>query len=150
MQRLIEMSLANRLVVILLAMIAGAIAFVMYAQQVKAKDAGIDTFLYYGNLMGSSRAFCIARAGRVFTRKQIDSWNNFKWQGKKPGSVFINRGGYNCRHSFMTVRRSWVKTGKIKTQTYWTQPGMDMPDSLKKEIKKEEGRLASYSPKPEK
>lgn len=119
-------------------------------EQVKAKDAGINTYLYYGNLMSSSRAFCIARAGRVFTRKQIDSWNNFKWQGKKPGSVFINRGGYNCRHSFMAARKSWVKEGKIKTETYWTQPGMEMPDKLKKEVAKEEKRLASYSAKPTK
>jgi hypothetical protein len=119
-------------------------------EQVKAKDAGIDTYIYYGNLMSSSRAFCIARAGRTFTRKQIDSWNKFRWQGKKPGSVFINRGGYNCRHSFMAVRKSWVKGGKIKSETYWTQPGMDMPDKLKKEVRAEERKLTSYSEKPTK
>jgi hypothetical protein len=119
-------------------------------EQVKAKDAGIDTYLYYGNLMSSSRAFCIARAGRVFTRKQIDSWNKCRWQGKKPGSVFINRGGYNCRHSFMAVRKSWVKESKIKTETYWTQPGMEMPDKLKKEVIAEEKKLTSYSSKPTK
>lgn len=119
-------------------------------EQVKAKDAGINTYLYYGNLMSSSRAFCIARAGRVFTRKQIDSWNKYRWQGKKPGSVFINRGGYNCRHSFMAVKKSWVKDGKIKTETYWTQPGMEMPNKLKKEIRAEERKLTSYSEKPTK
>ena len=117
-------------------------------EQVKAKDAGLDTYLYYGNLMSSSRAFCIARAGRVFTRKQIDSWGKYRWQGKKPGSVFINRGGYNCRHSFMAVRKSWVKDGKIKNQTYWTQPGMEMDKKLKREVAAEERKLSSYSVKP--
>lgn len=119
-------------------------------EQIKAKDAGIDTYLYYGNLMSSSRAFCIARAGRTFTRKQIDSWNKYRWKGKKPGSVFINRGGYNCRHSFMAVRKSWVKEGKIKTQTYWTESGMDMNAKLTKEVKAEELKLDSYSTKPTK
>ena len=119
-------------------------------EQIKAKDAGIDTYLYYGNLMSSSRAFCITRAGRVFTREQINSWDKQRWKGKKPGSVFVNRGGYNCRHSFMAVRKSWVKDGKIDTQTYWTQPGMDMNDKLKKEVATEERKLKSYSEKPNK
>lgn len=118
-------------------------------EQVKAKDAGLDTFLYYGNLMGTSRAFCIARAGRVFTRKQIDSWDKQRWQGKKPGPTFINRGGYNCRHSFMAVRKSWVKKGKIKTQTWFDGEGIKMPADLKKQVLAEERKLASYSPKPD-
>ncbi len=48
----------------------------------------------------------------------------------------------------MAVRKSWVKSGKIEEQTYWTQPGMDMNDKLKKEVAREEKRLASYSIKP--
>jgi len=119
-------------------------------EQVKAKDANINTYLYYGNLMSSSRAFCIARAGRVFTRKQIDAWNKYRWRGKKPGSVFINRGGYNCRHSFMAVRKSWVKDGKISSKTWWTESRMDMNKKLKTEVRSEERKLESYSEKPTK
>jgi len=83
----------------------------------KAADAGIDQFLYYGNLMLTSRPFCIERAGKKFTREQIDSWT-FKWQGKS-GPAMTHRGGYNCRHHWMPVHPDWdqAPTKKEKPMT---------------------------------
>lgn len=73
----------------------------------KANDAGIDRFLYVGSLVRDSRPFCIARAGKIFTRKEIDLWNNMDWTGKIRGtSVWVARGGYNCRHHFQAVPAS--------------------------------------------
>jgi hypothetical protein len=72
----------------------------------KADDAGIKNFLYYGNLMDTSRPFCIERAGKKFTKSKIESWT-FPWAGKS-GPAMTHRGGYNCRHHWMPVRPEWV------------------------------------------
>ncbi|RLC68617.1 MAG: hypothetical protein DRH97_02555, partial [Chloroflexi bacterium] len=72
----------------------------------KADDAGLKHFLYYGNLMNGSRDFCIQRVGKVFSREVIDSWD-FPWGGKS-GPAYTNRGGYNCRHRWVAVKKKWV------------------------------------------
>lgn len=64
-------------------------------QKIKADKAGFDTFLYYGDIIKTTRPFCIARVGKMFTRGQINAWNDLKWSGKKPGNIWTNRGGYN-------------------------------------------------------
>lgn len=70
----------------------------------KANDAGIDRFLYFGSLVKDSRPFCIERAMKIYTRAEIQAWNNMSWKGKIPGvDVMIQRGGYNCRHHFHAV-----------------------------------------------
>jgi hypothetical protein len=108
----------------------------------KAKDADIETFLYYGDIIRSSRAFCIARVGKLFTVKEIKKWDDDKltWKGKKPGSTLINRGGYNCRHSWHPCEEEWLEDGSIKVQSWHDEQG-GMPDSLIKEVKREEGKL---------
>jgi len=73
----------------------------------KANDAGIDKFLYFGSLVKDSRDFCIARAGKIFTRTEIESWNNLRWTGKIEGSnVFVTLGGFRCRHHLVAVPSS--------------------------------------------
>lgn len=67
-----------------------------------AQRGGMSRFLYAGTIVGSSRAFCIARAGRVFTREEIDAWNSHNWRGKAC-DVWVCRGGYNCRHQLLPV-----------------------------------------------
>ena len=106
----------------------------------KARDAGIESFLWYGDIIGSSRPFCIVRAGKVFTIDQIKSWDKLIWKGKKPGSTLINRGGYNCRHSLHPCKPEWVENGEIEIQNWFNEIGK-MPESLIKEVKKEEKRL---------
>ena len=72
----------------------------------KAEDAGIKYFMYYGNLMTTSRDFCIQRIGKVYSKEVIDSWD-YNWGGKS-GPAFTNRGGYNCRHRWVAVRKNWL------------------------------------------
>jgi len=66
----------------------------------KSFQAGIQKFRYRGSLMKTSRPWCVNHAGKVFTKAEINSWNGETWRGKKPGNVWVNRGGYNCRHYF--------------------------------------------------
>ena len=73
----------------------------------KGKDAGLRHFLYYGNLMATSRQFCITRVGKVYTERQINSWDGLSWQGKA-GPALTDRGGYNCRHHWRPVRKEWL------------------------------------------
>lgn len=87
----------------------------------KAADAGIDKFLYYGNLMATSRPFCIERAGNKYTKAEIDSWT-FKWKGKS-GPAMTHRGGYNCRHHWMPYRPEWDKSLQDKPSKPMTAVG---------------------------
>jgi hypothetical protein len=32
-----------------------------------------------------------------------------EWAGKAPGNVWINRGGYNCRHFFIPVKSKQIE-----------------------------------------
>jgi len=82
----------------------------------KALDAGLEHFVYYGDVIHDSRQFCVARAGKVFSSEQVDAWDGHTWPGKKPGSVWINQGGYRCRHHFHAVRPEWVPNGEIEVQ----------------------------------
>jgi two-component sensor histidine kinase len=62
----------------------------------KAKYAGPDDEV--------TRDFCSEKVGKMFTAEQIKSWpaNQSPWDGMIPntdrGSIFVNLGGYNCRH----------------------------------------------------
>jgi len=73
----------------------------------KAEGLGIFHFLYVGDIIGSTRKFCRRRAGKVYTRGQINSWNQHQWEGKA-GPAFTHRGGYNCRHHWRPVRPEWL------------------------------------------
>lgn len=69
-----------------------------------ADELGITSFLYAGDEIKTTRDFCAVRAGNVYTRDEIDSWNDEDWAGKIPGvDVWVQRGGYQCRHNFMPV-----------------------------------------------
>jgi hypothetical protein len=73
----------------------------------KAEGLGIYHYLYVGDIIGSSRPFCRRRAGKVYTRGQINSWDRYQWAGKA-GPAFIYRGGYNCRHHWRPIRPEWL------------------------------------------
>jgi hypothetical protein len=89
-------------------------SIMQYQQQVNnivAEEIKIDHFLYIGDIIATTREFCRRRVGKVYTRKQIDSWT-FKWAGKS-GPAFTHRGGYNCRHHWQGIRPEWME-GKKK------------------------------------
>jgi len=91
----------------------------------KAGDAGLTTFLYYGNVIRTSRSFCIDRAGKVYSREQIESWDGISWRGKS-GPPLTYRGGWNCRHHWHPIKKEWVPEGSIKTGDYYTERGIDV------------------------
>lgn len=75
--------------------------------KVIADEVGLDFALYSEGLVKDSRPFCVARAGKVFTREEVESWNNLgNWQGRIPGQpVEVVLGGYNCIHSLNWISR---------------------------------------------
>lgn len=108
---------------------------------VATEDSGLDHFIYYGNIVGTSRPFCIARAGRIYTRKKIENWNEFSWKGKKPGNVWFTRGGYNCRHHFRAVNPKWIENGKLDIGNYFDENPDKYNDKLRKEVEQEKRKL---------
>jgi len=73
------------------------------------KNEGIDKWLYSGGLVKDSRAFCVARAGKVYTTAEVLKWpeEEKQWQGMIVGTnasnIFAYRGGWNCRHILSPV-----------------------------------------------
>lgn len=84
----------------------------------KAEDLGFDHFLYVGDIISTSRQFCIRRAGKVYSKKEIESWNKRKWSGKS-GPPMSNRGGYRCRHHWRAVRPEWFPEGEVDVGNYF-------------------------------
>jgi len=69
-----------------------------------SEDLDIEYYIYSGTIIKDSRPFCVARTGRLFTKEQVKAWGKLgPWQGKIPGTnektIFVYRGGYNCRHT---------------------------------------------------
>jgi len=78
----------------------------------KSEDLGFKYYLYYGNVMANTRDFCSSRVMKVYSREQIEEWNDLNWTGKS-GPPFTNRGGYNCRHHWRPVRKNWIDEDKL-------------------------------------
>ncbi len=76
----------------------------------KGEDIGLTDYLYLGNIIATSRPFCIRRVGRTYTKNQINSWTH-KWKGKS-GPAMTHRGGYNCRHHWQPIKKEWL--GDVK------------------------------------
>lgn len=75
-----------------------------------SEDLNIEYYYYAGTRMKTSRQFCISRYGKVYTKKEVQSWAELTWQGKVPGtdksSIFYYRGGYNCRHTLRPISKT--------------------------------------------
>jgi hypothetical protein len=103
----------------------------------KGEQAGLKEYLYAGNIIKSSRAFCIARAGKVFDHKTVKSWEKRSWKGKKEGNIFIVRGGYNCRHHFRPIKKEWIDSGEVKVGNYFDENPEAYTANIQKEVNKE-------------
>ena len=82
-----------------------------------ANELGLNFAIYSGTIIETSREFCIARTGKVFSREQIAGWATLNFSGKpKLYEPFTDCGGHNCRHhlSFVsdTVAESLLKKQK--------------------------------------
>jgi hypothetical protein len=87
--------------------------------QTIAEDLDVEHYYYQGTLIADSRPFCVARAGRYFTTDEVKAWPNLKgWQGRMAGTnsstIFIYRGGYNCRHQLWPVSKEQYDAAKEK------------------------------------
>ena len=76
--------------------------FAMASDSIRIKSDS-DRFRYFGNLIPTSRPWCINHKDKIFTRKEIKAFDNDSWAGKKPGPTIFNRGGYNCRHQWILL-----------------------------------------------
>lgn len=66
--------------------------------------------IYAGGEMNTTRTFCTERAGNVYNRETILSWNDENWQGKKENNnILIDLGGYNCRHDLDFISYALAK-----------------------------------------
>tara|TARA_B110000285_G_scaffold128369_1_gene144628 strand:+ start:110 stop:1966 length:1857 start_codon:yes stop_codon:yes gene_type:complete len=73
----------------------------------KAEEAGITSFKYTGTNIITTRDFCRARVGNVYTEEEARSIWAANWKGKSGSDPFIDRGGYRCRHSFIPYDPAW-------------------------------------------
>jgi hypothetical protein len=64
-----------------------------------ANEIGFTHGVYAGTKMARTRDFCAARLNRIYTVKEIESWDKLQWSGKFPNHKSINDcGGFSCRH----------------------------------------------------
>lgn len=76
-----------------------------------ASDLGFEFFIYGGTVIKTTRTFCEERNNKVYHKSEAIDWqNNLTWKGKKQGhQIFIDLGGYRCRHSI-----NWIPTSTAK------------------------------------
>jgi hypothetical protein len=64
-----------------------------------ADTYGLNSFVYFGDVIKDTREFCLQRVNQVFTREDLESWQGENLAGKNDDvPVEISLGGYNCRH----------------------------------------------------
>ena len=68
-----------------------------------ALEAGAERFVYFGPDDEVTRDHCDKYVGKTMTIDEIaEAWSD-SWSGKREGSPFVVRGGFNCRHRFRPV-----------------------------------------------
>jgi len=79
-----------------------------------ADELGLDDFIYQGGVIKTSRAFCIKKNGKVFSRAEaMRNWPNdpdlIDKAHKASYKPLIDRGRMNCRHFLM-----WISPERAK------------------------------------
>lgn len=80
--------------------------------EILTEDAGLQFYVYLGNIQKDTRCFCNERAGQYFHRLEIEAWGRgenagcgFPWAGMIAGTnssnIFTYRGGWNCEHQLI-------------------------------------------------
>ena len=110
-------------------------ALIGYSRSVQAEKAealGFEYFEYFGPVDTVTRDFCRARAGRVYTRDEIDRMDN----GHSP-DVMQTGGGHRCRHHWRPVRRDWFSNEEWEEmRPVLARPAMFIIDSDEVEQKR--------------
>jgi hypothetical protein len=86
-----------------------------------SNDLDVEFYMYRGSKQDTTRPFCMSRYGKYYSKKEIIEWGKLgAWDGKIPGTnssnIFINRGGYNCKHIIVPVSEASVPEDVIKRQ----------------------------------
>jgi len=76
-------------------------AHMQFSRSVQASQAekyGIKQFIYLGPIDDITRKFCIQHVGKIYSREEIEGMDN-----GQTGNVFLDGGGWNCRHEFFAA-----------------------------------------------
>lgn len=92
-------------------------AFDREASKTYAVKLGLDTFVYQGGLIETSREFCIKRNGKVFTLDEAEEWRCDKDLPKKKAEGSCagaynptqDMGRWNCRHRVRFISRAMAE-----------------------------------------
>lgn len=72
--------------------------------EIYRKQLGYTNAIWSGTVMNETRPLCEENTNNVFSEKELLAMQETEFQGKKPNhNIFLDRGGYNCRHIL-----SWV------------------------------------------
>lgn len=84
--------------------------------QTISEDLGMRHYLYQGTIIGDTRQFCQSKAGKYFTKEEVEKWASQTWDGKMAGTnsttIFSYAGGYNCRHKIWPVTEEQYNRAK--------------------------------------
>ncbi len=65
-----------------------------------AEELGMQSFIYSGGKIATTRNFCCQRNGKIWTVDEAKKWENLEFQGKnKDYNPLVDLGGHNCRHT---------------------------------------------------
>ena len=75
--------------------------------QILANKFNVQYFKYSGTEIETTRCFCQQRIGNIYTKEEVESWADLKWNGKIKGTnktnIFQVAGGFLCRHTIRPV-----------------------------------------------
>lgn len=82
------------------------------SQNLFANKLELQTAIYSGGTINTTREFCRKRNGKVFTRQEMEKWKSLV--GKEEGpqwsegdyNPFTDCGGHNCRHNLNWISNS--------------------------------------------
>ena len=98
--------------------------FLRDINKIMADSKGLTWFKYSGPSGSSAlgnpiRDFCAHKVGNTYLDTEIQAWpaQESPWEGEITGtnsfSIFINLGGYNCRHELVPVKSKDVPTKDV-------------------------------------
>lgn len=86
--------------------------------QVVTEDVGLVWYRYSHGTVADSRSFCKKRQGKIFHKREIESWAKDKWDGRIPNTdkdnIYRNLGGYNCMHDLRPISERRVPKSVIE------------------------------------
>lgn len=97
-----------------------------------SEDLGFEWYEYFGGQLEDSRCFCVKRVGNIYHRNEIEYWGETpslwdKMVGCDHGggrvletnksTIWVYRGGYNCKHQLAPIATSSVPKSAITSAT---------------------------------